>query len=240
LEVRFVDQLRMLSPVAVPASASAIVELSKGQRISIEARTTEGLAALGPGSSFHLELLNGPQGLRGEPGTAGGSLIDIGSDATTVQDKANRLSFASSSFTVSADGNGGVLIDTVKELDHVGVMQAASLPRSETTCTAPNWQRKLHMQTPTLSAGHYRIAWNYIWSYSNQDRKFHARVLQDDALALYTHREEPKDVESNHPVYFVRYIVLAEGAHTFDVEWCSDHEDDFATISDVQLELWRV
>lgn len=118
------------------------------------------------------------------------------------------------------------------------------------TTTSTSWQEYMSLTTASLSAGKYRIGWMYVWSYSDSNDEFMARVQVDNTTNLINpgdgtypyHRQEPTDGGTDQRCYNYgfREVTLTAGVHDIDMDFQSDETADTARMHHGQIEIWKV
>lgn len=117
---------------------------------------------------------------------------------------------------------------------------AESLGQDENPTTT--FVQKVRLTTPAVLAGDYRISWSYTWGLSSISNDFEAKIEQDDAIILYTHRQEPKDAATTQqqPGGGFAQVTLTAGIHTFDLDYRAVTGGTTSRIAQARLEFWSV
>ena len=102
--------------------------------------------------------------------------------------------------------------------------------------------QKVRLTTPAVSAGDYRIGWNYTWGQENTGDDFIAEIDQDDGTILYRHQQEPKDggTDQQNAAGGFAQTTLTAGVHTFDLDFQTSDAGNDARIVQARLEFWSV
>jgi hypothetical protein len=110
------------------------------------------------------------------------------------------------------------------------------------TTTSSSWQDKIDWDTPWLDAGEYHLKFTYVWSYTNVNNDFKARVLIDDTDEIFLHVQEPKDAgtDQRNVVMSWRFITLTAGVHNIKLQYGSGDGTSTAGIRDVAIEFFEV
>ena len=110
------------------------------------------------------------------------------------------------------------------------------------TTTSNVYQQKLRLTTPSLSAGTYRIAWQYLWYYGSTSTNFYCQVQIDDTTTIYEQVEEPKDTATTQrqPSCGFKTTALTSGVHNIDLDYRSGANGTTSGILLARMDIFRV
>jgi len=92
-----------------------------------------------------------------------------------------------------------------------------------------------------ISAGTYRIGWNFNWTQTKLNREFLARVQIDDVTTAFEVTISPYvDVAYFASITGFFFPTLTSGTHYIDLDYATSNASSTSRIKNIRLEFWRV
>ena len=113
---------------------------------------------------------------------------------------------------------------------------------SESSTTSTEYQTKLTLNANGLSAGIYRIGYNYEWNHYHPGSNYIGRIQIDNDTVISSQVEKPKNGNSDEWGIFSGfcYVELTAGDHFIDIDYATNQCGKASKIRRARLEIWRV